>query len=77
MIVAKPLLLRRADLVEALVRDVNSCELPIAMVVPVLEDILKQAQNLMQKQYEEEKRAYEEAVEKEASTDGGQNNTGA
>lgn len=41
---------------------INNCGLPICMVEPILENYLNEVKNIVKKQYEFDKRQYEESI---------------
>ena len=55
----KPMSLVRQEFIEKLVDDVNNCQLPLFVVEPILEDLLKMVKNAAQEQYKAEKAQYE------------------
>lgn len=67
--IVKPISVVRQEFIERLVHDVNSCELPLFVVEPILEDILSAVKTAAQKQYETEKAQYEEMLAKQSKAD--------
>ena len=51
----------RQEFIEQLVNDVNSCQLPLFVVEPILQDMLNMVKAAAQKQYEAEKAQYDSA----------------
>ena len=55
----KPMSLVRQEFIEKLVDDINTCQLPMFVVEPILEDLLKMVRTAAQEQYKNEKAQYE------------------
>ena len=63
--ITKPLSIVRQEFIEQLINDVNDCQLPLFVIEPILEDLLKMVRTAAQKQYEAEKAQYEEQLNKQ------------
>lgn len=57
--IVKPITVVRQEFIEQLVNDVNSCQLPMFVIEPILEDLLKMVRTAAQEQYKTEKAQYE------------------
>jgi hypothetical protein len=57
--IIKPITLIRQEFVEALVEEINNCQLPMFVIEPILQDLLNQVKAVAQKQYEADKAQYE------------------
>ena len=57
--IVKPVTLIRQEFVEALVEEINNCQLPMFVIEPILQDLLNQVRTMAQKQYEADKAQYE------------------
>ena len=57
--IIKPITLIRQEFVEALVEEINNCQLPMFVIEPLLQDLLNQVKAVAQKQYETDKAQYE------------------
>ena len=57
--IVKPITLIRQEFVEALVEEINNCQLPMFVIEPILQDLLNQVKTMAQKQYEVDKAQYE------------------
>ena len=58
----KPLSVIRQEFIEQLINDVNSCQLPLFVIEPIIEDLLSMVRTAAQKQYETEKAQYEQQL---------------
>lgn len=58
----KPMSVARQEFIDKLVYDVNSCQLPLFVIEPILQDILNAVKTAAQKQYEAEKTQYEQQL---------------
>ena len=67
--ITKPISVVRQEFIERLVHEVNSCELPLFVVEPILENILSAVKTAVQKQYETEKAQYEKMLAEKAKAD--------
>ena len=61
-IIIKPVTLIRQEFVDALVEEINNCQLPMFVIEPILQDLLDQVRTAAQKQYESDKKQYEEQL---------------
>ena len=61
--IAKPMSVARQEFIDKLVDDVNNCQLPMFVVEPVLEELLKMVRAAAQEQYKTEKAQYEAQLE--------------
>ena len=57
--IVKPVSVVRQEFIEQLIDDVNNCQLPMFVVEPILEDLLKMVRTAAQEQYKTEKAQYE------------------
>ena len=57
--IVKPISVVRQEFIEQLIDDVNNCQLPMFVVEPILEDLLKMVRTAAQEQYKTEKAQYE------------------
>lgn len=57
--IVKPISVVRQEFIEQLIDDVNNCQLPMFVVEPILEDLLKMVRTAAQEQYKNEKAQYE------------------
>ena len=57
--IVKPVTLMRQEFVEALVEEINNCQLPMFVIEPILQDLLNQVKAAAYKQYEADKAQYE------------------
>lgn len=57
--ITKPITVVRQEFIERLVDDINSCNLPMFVIEPILQDMLNMVRSAAQKQYEAEKAQYE------------------
>ena len=57
--IVKPISVVRQEFIEQLIDDVNNCQLPMFVVEPILEDLLKMVKAAAQEQYKTEKAQYE------------------
>lgn len=60
--IVKPITLIRQEFVDALVEEINNCQLPMFAIEPILQDLLDQVRSAAQKQYEADKKQYEEQL---------------
>ena len=60
----KPILVARADFIKALADLINNSGLPSYMLEPVVKDALSDIRRVMNQQFEDELKAYQEASEK-------------
>ena len=60
--IVKPITLIRQEFVDTLVDEINNCQLPMFVIEPILQDLLDQVRTVAQKQYELDKRQYEEQL---------------
>ena len=60
--IIKPITLIRQEFVDALVEEINNCQLPMFVIEPILQDLLDQVRVMAQKQYEADKSQYEEQL---------------
>lgn len=60
--IVKPVTLIRQEFVDTLVDEINNCPLPMFVIEPILQDLLDQVRTAAQKQYEADKRQYEEQL---------------
>lgn len=66
--IRKPLSVIRQEFIEQLVADVNSCQLPLFVIEPILQDILNTVKAAAQQQYETDKAQYEQQLKKQTET---------
>lgn len=57
--IIKPTLVARQEFIDKLIRLINESGLPLIVVHPILEGIVKDVANLLQQQYEQERTQYE------------------
>lgn len=57
--IVKPISVVRQEFIEQLIDDVNNCQLPMFVIEPILEDLLKMVRTAAQEQYKTEKAQYE------------------
>ena len=60
--IVKPVTLIRQEFIDTLVDEINNCQLPMFVFEPILQDLLDQVRTAAQKQYESDKRQYEEQL---------------
>ena len=60
--IIKPITLIRHEFVDTLVEEINNCQLPMFAIEPILQDLLDQVRTAAQKQYEADKKQYEEQL---------------
>ena len=60
--IVKPVTLIRQEFVDVLVDEINNCPLPMFVIEPILQDLLDQVRTAAQKQYESDKKQYEEQL---------------
>lgn len=60
----KPITVLRQELINTIADAINSSGLSPVLIVPILKDMLAEAQLAMQRQYEIEKAQYEAAISK-------------
>lgn len=60
--IVKPVTLIRQEFVDTLVEEINNCPLPMFVIEPILQDLLDQVRTSAQKQYEADKKQYEEQL---------------
>ena len=60
--IVKPITLIRQEFVDTLVEEINNCQLPMFVIEPILQDLLDQVRTAAQKQYEVDKKQYEEQL---------------
>lgn len=60
--IVKPVTLIRQEFVDTLVEEINNCPLPMFVIEPILQDLLDQVRTAAQKQYEADKKQYEEQL---------------
>ena len=60
--IVKPVTLIRQEFVDTLVEEINNCQLPMFVIEPILQDLLDQVRTAAQKQYELDKKQYEEQL---------------
>ena len=60
--IVKPITLIRQEFVDTLVEEINNCQLPMFVIEPILQDLLDQVRSAAQKQYEADKKQYEEQL---------------
>jgi hypothetical protein len=60
--IVKPVTLIRQEFVDTLVDEINNCPLPMFVIEPILQDLLDQVRTAAQKQYEADKKQYEEQL---------------
>ena len=60
--IVKPVTLIRQEFVDTLVEEINNCQLPMFVIEPILQDLLDQVRTVAQKQYESDKKQYEEQL---------------
>ena len=57
--IVKPISVVRQEFIEQLINDINNCQLPMFVIEPILEDLLKMVRAAAQEQYKTEKAQYE------------------
>ena len=60
--IVKPVTLIRQEFIDTLVDEINNCQLPMFVIEPILQDLLDQVRTAAQKQYEVDKKQYEEQL---------------
>ena len=60
--IVKPVTLIRQEFIDTLVDEINNGQLPMFVIEPILQDLLDQVRTAAQKQYESDKRQYEEQL---------------
>lgn len=60
--ITKPITVVRQEFIEKIVDEINTCGLPLFVVEPILEDLLRSVKAESQRQYETEKAQYEQAL---------------
>jgi hypothetical protein len=60
--IVKPITLIRQEFVDTLVEEINNCQLPMFAIEPILQYLLDQVRSAAQKQYEADKKQYEEQL---------------
>lgn len=60
--IKKPISVARQEFIEKIVEEINNCGLPLFVVEPILEDLLRSVKAESQRQYEMEKAQYEQAL---------------
>ena len=63
----KPLSLKREDFAQNLIAVVNDCGLPPCLAYEVLKNVTAEVNLLAQRQYEEDKKLYEESLKTEVA----------
>ena len=58
----KPMSVARQEFIDKLVYEINTCQLPLFVVEPILQDMLNVVKATAQKQYETEKMQYEQQL---------------
>ena len=61
--IVKPMSVVRQEFIDKLIDDVNNCQLPMFVVEPILEELLKMVRAAAQEQYKTEKAQYEAQLE--------------
>ncbi len=61
--IEKPIMIIRQEFIEKLVEDINTCNLPLYVIEPILKDIYMDVKNSLQKQYENEMAMYMQSVQ--------------
>lgn len=62
--IIKPITLVREELIKNLIELINSQQLPMFVIESILKDLLDEVHNLNIKQTEEDKKKYQEALQK-------------
>ena len=65
--IEKPITVIRQEFIDTISNDINSCNLPLFVVEPILRDIYLEVKSLSQKQYELEKAEYEKKTQEAQS----------
>ena len=60
--IIKPVTVIRQEFIEKMVNEINTCGLPLWVIEPILEDLLRSVKAESLKQYEIEKAQYEKAL---------------
>ena len=60
--ITKPIIVVRQEFIEKIVEEINTCELPLFVVEPILKDLLDEVSTAVKRQYETEKAKYEQAL---------------
>lgn len=63
--IQKPVSIIRMELQQALIDTINNADLPAFVVEPILRDLYNEAKLAVQRQYENDVRAYEQLLESE------------
>ena len=61
--IEKPIMMIRQEFIDKLVEDINTCDLPLFVIEPILKDIYMDVKNTLQKQYENEMYLYMQAIQ--------------
>ena len=69
----KPMSVARQELIEQLVNDVNSCQLPLFVIEYVLQDVLNTVKSAAQEQSRLERAQYEWQLNKQTETSSNNN----
>lgn len=64
----KPMSVIRQEFIDKLTDDINYCGLPMFVIEPILQDVLKAVQSAAMQQYMAEKAQYEQQLKKQNET---------
>lgn len=67
--VMKPMSVARQEFIEKLVHDINTCQLPMFVVEPILQEMLNMVNKAARKQYEVDLVQYEELLKQQQTSD--------
>ena len=65
----KPVSVARVELIENIAKTINESKLPPYILIPIMEDFLRQAQNATKRQYEAELVMWQESLKQESEAD--------
>ena len=63
--ITKPVTLIRQELIESLTNEINDCKLPMFVIESILQDLLSAVRTAAQKQYEADKKQYEQQLQEQ------------
>ena len=72
--VKKPLLVAREELLQAVTNDITSSRLPLIIVLPLMESLVRGLEEALATQYNNEKAKYEAALKKKKEELDGKDN---
>lgn len=62
--ITKPMSVERQEFIDNLLESINSCNLPLFVIEPILQDMLASVKAAVQEQYKVEKEQYEQLLAK-------------